>query len=207
MTAFAPQASAETAVDRLAEIYEASVASLRAALERFAVEGVVPEARLRESGAFVYPELRVLYGPDGLTPKVDRAFARFNQPGVYAVTVTRPDLFRTYLIEQLEPLIADYGAEVEVGPSTQEIPYPYVLDGAELPLGTLTSQELGRYFPTTHLAHIGDELVDGPVRRRSISSRTSSSRTTTATWTSSSALRGRGSRKATPTERCPAPAA
>jgi len=57
--------------------------------------------------------------------------------------------------------MADYGAEVLVGPSTQEIPFPYVLDGADLPLGTLTALELGRHFPTTNLAHIGDELVDG----------------------------------------------
>jgi AMP nucleosidase len=36
-----------------------------------------------------------------------------------------------------------------------------VLDGADLSLGGLTSQELARHFPTTNLAHIGDELVDG----------------------------------------------
>jgi AMP nucleosidase len=161
MKALTPQATAETAVDRLIEIYDASVANLRAALERFAASGVAPEASLRESGAFVYPELRVIYGAHGRSPKVERAFARFNQPGVYAVTITRPDLFRSYLLEQLGPLMAEYGAEVEVGASTREIPYPYVLDGADLSLGRLTSQDLARHFPTTHLAHIGDELVDG----------------------------------------------
>jgi AMP nucleosidase len=57
--------------------------------------------------------------------------------------------------------MADYGAKVEVGPSMQEIPFPYVLDGADLPLGALTPLELGRYFPSTNLSHIGDELVDG----------------------------------------------
>lgn len=160
MNVFTPQASAQAAVARLTEIYEASVANLRSALERFASDGVPPDASQR-AGAFVYPELRVSYKPNGATPKVDRAFARFNQAGVYAVTITRPDLFRSYLLEQLEPLIADYGAEVEVGPSTREIPYPYVLDGAGLPLGTVTPQELARYFPSTHLADIGDELVDG----------------------------------------------
>ncbi|HYQ00374.1 MAG TPA: AMP nucleosidase [Polyangiaceae bacterium] len=161
MNGFAPQASAETAVARLTEIYEASVANLRAALERFAVDGVPPEAEHRARGAFVYPELRVSYRPNGAPPKVDRAFARFNQAGLYSVTITRPDLFRAYLLEQLGPLIADYGAEVEVGPSTREIPYPYVLDGADLSFGTTTPQELARYFPTTNLADIGDELVDG----------------------------------------------
>src|SRR6478735_7819647 len=161
MNVFGPQASAQEAVTRLTERYETSVTNLRAALERFAADGVPPEAAHRAHVAFVYPELRVSYRPSGAPPKVDRAFARFNQAGLYSVTITRPDLFRPYLIEQLGPLIADYGAEVEVGPSTREIPYPYVLDGAAVPLGTVSAQELARYFPTTNLADIGDELVDG----------------------------------------------
>src|SRR3954470_17255060 len=158
---FAPQASAEAAVDRLAEIYESSVASLRGALERFAKDGTPPDAESRARGAFVYPELRVMYWPSGSAPRVDRSFARFNQAGVHAASITRPDFFRPYLLEQLGPLMADYGAEVQVGPSTLEIPFPYVLDGADLPLGALTPLELGRHFPSTNLAHIGDELVDG----------------------------------------------
>jgi AMP nucleosidase len=161
MDAFAPQATAQAAVDRLSEIYEASVAGLRAALELFAKSGQPPEPAAREGGAFVYPELRLIHRPGGTPPQVERAFARFHQAGTYAVSVTRPDFFRGYLLEQLESLMADYGAEVHVGPSTQEIPFPYVLDGADLPLGGLTSQQLARHFPTTNLAHIGDELVDG----------------------------------------------
>jgi AMP nucleosidase len=158
---FALQASASAAVDRLTEIYEGSVASLRGALERFANDGTPPDAASRQRGAFVYPELRVMYRPSGSAPRVDRSFARFNQVGVHAASITRPDFFRPYLLEQLGPLMADYGATVEVGPSTQEIPFPYVLDGADLPLGALTPLELGRHFPSTNLAHIGDELVDG----------------------------------------------
>src|SRR3954469_18127361 len=130
MKAFARQLTPEAAVDQLTVLYEGSVGALRAALERFATGARTLDPTLRQDGAFVYPELRVTYGPDHRAPSVDRAFARFNQPGVYAVTITRPDLFRPYLLEQLGPLMAEYGATVEVGPSSQEIPYPYVLDGA-----------------------------------------------------------------------------
>ena len=158
---FVPQASAEAAVDRLIELYEGSVGRLRGAIEQFAKDGTPPAPGSREGGAFVYPELRVMYRPSGSAPQVDRSFARFNQTGVHAVSITRPDFFRSYLLEQLRPLMADYGATVEVGPSTQEIPFPYVLDGGNLHLGALTPLELGRHFPSTNLAHIGDELVDG----------------------------------------------
>ena len=161
MDAFAPQPNAQAAVDRLREIYDVSVAGLRAALEQFAQSGAPSTSALRAPSPFVYPELRVIYRPNTAPPNVDRAFARFNQSGKYSVTVTHPDLFRPYLLEQLVPLMTEYGAAVEVGPSTQEIPFPYVLDGADLPLGALTAQELGRQFPPTNLAHIGDELVDG----------------------------------------------
>src|SRR5262245_39577038 len=102
MNVFAPQANAQAAVARLTEFYETSVANFRAALERVAADGTPPDAAARARGAFVYPELRVSYHPNGAPPKVDRAFARFNQAGLYSVTITRPDLFRAYLIEQLE---------------------------------------------------------------------------------------------------------
>jgi AMP nucleosidase len=161
MTVFVQQASAEAAVDSLANLYDVSVTSLRGAIERFATSGTPPDAASRQRGDFVYPELRVIHRPTGNVPRVERSFARFNQAGVHAVSVTHPDFFRPYLLEQLGSLMADYGAEVEVGPSAQEIPFPYVLDGADLPLGSLTPLELGRYFPSTDLGLIGDELVDG----------------------------------------------
>ncbi|MBZ4364459.1 hypothetical protein LAM67_25415, partial [Mycobacterium tuberculosis] len=78
------------------------------------------------------------------------------------ISLTRPALFRAYLTEQLELLLRDYPVEVEVLRSEQEIPYPYVLDGAaDLDLGGAKAAELARLFPTTQLAQIGDEVADG----------------------------------------------
>jgi hypothetical protein len=57
-------------------------------------------------------------------------------------------------------LADDYAIEVEVGPSAQEIPFPYVID-ASSGLGTLSPPDLAKHFPTTELALIGDELADG----------------------------------------------
>src|SRR5262249_48535836 len=81
---------------------------------------------------------------------------------VYATTVTHPGRFRRYLLEQLEPLVAEYGAEIGVETSSQEIPYPYVLERVEdIGRSGVTASELARHFPTPLLALVGDEVADG----------------------------------------------
>ena len=95
-------------------------------------------------------------------PVKQRAYAKFQGPGVYATTVTQPAFFRTYLLEQLNYLVRDYGATIEVGVSDQEIPYPYVFErGDELGRGAHSAAELAQHFPTPLLAKVGDEIADG----------------------------------------------
>ena len=149
-------------LDELEALYARSASALRAALATYLRNGVRPGADARLSGAFSYPELRITYAPEGAGPRLSRAYARLSQAGRYAVTVTRPALFRPYLLEQLSLLRDDYGAAVSVGVSQQEIPYPYVLDGADdLQLDGAQTTELARWFPSTQLALIGDEVADG----------------------------------------------
>ena len=149
-------------VDRLEAEYARSVEALRAALREFLGGGPPPDPRRRADGAFTYPELRLRWPRGRPYPRISRAFARVGLPGDYAVTVTRPDLFRDYLTEQLSLLQQDFQVEVEVTRSGQEIPFPYVLDGtADIELADRSSQDIARHFPTTELAHIGDEIADG----------------------------------------------
>jgi AMP nucleosidase len=153
---------AAVVVDRLEQEYRASVEALRSALKAFLAGGPPPDPSVRASRAFVYPEIRLTWPPGRPYPRISRAFARIGQPGRYAGTVTRPDLFRDYLIEQLSLLMQDFDVEIEVGRSDQEIPFPYVLDGqADIALADIGAVEIARYFPSTELAHIGDEIADG----------------------------------------------
>jgi len=148
------------AVDELAARYEEAVSALRGAVERFLRNGVPPSDD--ERAKFRYPRLRVTYRPDAPPPANARAFAKFAAPGVYSTTVTQPADFRAYLLEQLEPLYAEYRAEIEVAVGGQEIAYPYVFEtGDELGRGGATAADLARYFPTPSLAVIGDEIADG----------------------------------------------
>ena len=157
---FEPVATPAEAVDRLVMLYDQATQALRSAVERFLKAGEPPSPAVRAQ--FRYPELRLIYEPSGPPPVNPRAYGKFSEPGVYSVTVTQPADFRPYLIEQLGPLVSDYGAHIEVGVGDQEIPYPYVIEsGDELTRGGADAAELARYFPVPSLATIGDETADG----------------------------------------------
>ncbi|MGN6588921.1 MAG: AMP nucleosidase [Sphingomicrobium sp.] len=153
--------NANAVVDQLAAIYDESVANLRQALGRYVEDRAPPDARARKKGAFAYPELRIDYGGKGPVAAPPRAFARLNQPGAYATSIARPELFRDYLVEQLEHLNRDYDVRISVGRSASEIPYPYVIENSGIQVGDIGTGELSRFFPSNELVHLGDEIADG----------------------------------------------
>lgn len=157
--AFETCATPDAAVDRLEALHGAAIRALRTALDRVLAGGAPPDAA--ERARFRYPELRVTYAPaDGAPPRIRRAWAKFQAPGTYATTVTQPGAFRPYLLEQLRPLVAEFGATLAVGPGPREIPYPYVLDQGRVEATDGTGALLARHFPTPSLAEVGDEVAD-----------------------------------------------
>jgi AMP nucleosidase len=152
----------EQAIDKATELYEASCAKLRAALNAFVQTGKTPDPEARKRGDYCYPELRLRYNPDGPIPPVSRSFAKLSEAGVYATTITQPKFFRPYLLGQLKQIAADYKVELDVVPSQSEIPYPYALDAAQqVDAEETPPAEFARWFPTPGLKIIGDEIVDG----------------------------------------------
>ena len=158
---FRRAATPDDAVAALDALHKAATAALREALARYEATGEKPSAQQRAQ--FRYPELRVTYkaGGEELPPN-RRAFAKFPAAGVYTTTVTQPEDFRKYLLEQLNPLVDEFGAVIEVGPGGTEIPYPYVFEsGDELGRGKISAAEIARFFPIPQLAAVGDEIADG----------------------------------------------
>lgn len=147
-------------VDQLDTLFTAATTRLRDAIQAYVLNGTRPDSAARSDGSFAYPEIRVHYSGEENGPIPLRSFGRLTQAGHYVTSVTKPRLFADYLTEQLDLLIADYDVTVEVGAGRQEIPFPYVLD-ADMDLDDISATELARWFPTTELAHIGDEIADG----------------------------------------------
>lgn len=115
-------ATPQEAVDRLELLYEQARTALRDDLQRFFLTAQPPT--LEERALYRYPMLRVTYEPSKLPAATRRGYAKFAIPGIYSTTVTQPGEFRAYLLDQLQPLVAEYGATIETGVSNQEIPTP-----------------------------------------------------------------------------------
>ncbi len=154
--------SIEKIIDELEALYNAAVGRLRADVIAFGRDGTLPPQERRTDGSYAYPELVMRFTGGKQPEDRSRAFGRLNRPGTYATTVTRPRMFADYLTEQLELIGTDYDIDLEVRASRQEIPFPYVLDGAiGAELAGISPQTLAQHFPATELADIGDELADG----------------------------------------------
>ena len=116
-----PFTDADAAVARLIEIYERNTRFLRDSFEAY-VNGEVPSTRVRAT----YPLVRILISTHArLDSRLSYGFVA--GPGIHETTVTRPDLFRTYLIEQITLLIENHGVPVEIGELRRADPRPFCL--------------------------------------------------------------------------------
>ena len=166
-----PSQQTQNIINQLVTEYESSVKRLQTALAAYLKDKTAPSADQRANNDFCYPELIITYAGKTRASKSNLAFGKLEKVGTFRTTFTKPDLFAEYIGEQLDLLVEQYELDISVGRSSQEIPFPYVMDGsADLELGTISPNELARYFPTTELADIGDEIADGLLRVRGNSS-------------------------------------
>ncbi|CEA03321.1 AMP nucleosidase [Pseudomonas saudimassiliensis] len=152
----------EEAVDRLSALYDQAVGALSRSLKRYLRDRTRPSAE--ELQLFRYPELRLIWTGCDPAPSSVRAWAKVQVPGTYSATITHPQAFRSYLLQQLHPLTDEFNVRLEVGVSQQAIPYPYVIEqGDELAGSGVTAAEMARVFPSTDLAAATDGIADGLV--------------------------------------------
>ncbi len=149
----------EAALSHVAEIYAESIAALRAALERY-LAGDTLEAHVRAC----YPYARVR------TDTVARADSRLSYgfvdgPGVFETTLTRPDLFRDYYLEQFRLLLRNHHVGIEVGVSRQPIPLHFALaaehEYLEGSLDAMRRLLMRDRFDLPDLAAMDDSIANG----------------------------------------------
>ncbi|WP_119419395.1 AMP nucleosidase [Desertibaculum subflavum] len=155
---------AAAAVDRIAELYERNTAFLRTHFEAWR-RGAPLAARVR---AF-YPEIRIATATHApLDSRLSYGFV--SGPGLHATTVTRPDLYRRYLLEQIGLLIQNHGVPVEIGESREPIPVHFAykrdinLETEQLGQDWPSDRPLRDLFDVPDLAAMDDAIANGTHR-------------------------------------------
>ena len=149
--------NAEEAVDALEALYQRNTCFLTDAFESLAT--VRPASRFRsyypqvslETTSFGHVDSRLSYG-------------HVTGPGVYATTVSRPSLFRSYLIHQLDLLLKNHGSALTVSESDTPIPLHFAFgEGAhvEASVAEALDMPLRDIFDTPDLSITDDEIVNG----------------------------------------------
>jgi AMP nucleosidase len=166
MTCISPAAAepqvfddAEKAVDALITLYERNTAFLIEAFQALA-HGAPVKGRYR---AF-YPQVSIETTSFG---HIDSrlSYGHVSAPGIYTTTVTRPKLFRRYLVEQLELLMRNHHVPVIVSESTTPIPLHFAFgEGAYVEASgssALADHPLRDLFDTPDLNNTDDLIANG----------------------------------------------
>ena len=112
--------NAAEALEQVRSIYNGGLQHLRDAMQRF-VDGDSLPGRVRAC----YPFVRVhTHTVSRNTPPANAglSYGFVAGPGRYETTLTRPDLFNRYYLEQFRLLLENHQVELEIGTSTQPIP-------------------------------------------------------------------------------------
>lgn len=143
-------------------IYDSSVAHLRQAMQRYVAGEDLP-GHVRAC----YPFVRVQ--TDTVTRLTSVESARLSYgfvagPGRFETTLTRPDLYAKYYLEQFTLLLDNHGVELEVGTSNQPIPVHFSFADNEHVEGTLSQQRhqhMRNVFDLPDLTAMDDGIANG----------------------------------------------
>ncbi|MEI8324013.1 MAG: AMP nucleosidase [Betaproteobacteria bacterium] len=168
---------AHSALAQVQRIYGASLAHLRAGLQLF-VAGVdpldtAPGARpAAQRIRACYPFVRVhtdtvarLHGSD----LGHLSYGFVAGPGRYETTLTRPDLFGRYYLEQFQLLVQNHGVELEVGTSTQPVPVHFAFTEHDHVEGEMSAQRralMRDVFDLPDLSAMDDGIANGTFEPR-----------------------------------------
>ncbi len=149
---------ATAAVDRLTALYDQATAFLCDSFETV--------TQVAEDGTRIrayYPEVRFTTSSYA---HVDSrlSFGHVSSPGTFSATITRPDLFRHYLIQQIGLLIENHGQPVVIGTSDTPIPIHFAVTSEtaiNLPQEGAGNFILRDVFDVPDLSTTNDDIVNG----------------------------------------------
>ena len=148
----------EAALARVLDIYDHNTAILRDGFRRFSAGEVLPQ-RIRAH----YPFVRIT------TEKATHADTRQSfgfvaGPGSYETTLTRPALYRQYLLAQFKLVLENHQVPLEIGESSMPIPVHFAFPEGIHVEGSLDPDHLRSLpdvFDLPDLAAMDDRIANG----------------------------------------------
>ena len=155
---------AAAALAQVRMIYDQQIAHLREAMQRYVAGETLP-GHVRACYPFVRIHTDTVARAilDPLTAS-QLSYGFVAGPGRFETTLTRPDLYGKYYLEQFRLLLQNHGVELEVGTSTQPIPVHFSFaehDHIEGNLSAARRTLMRDVFDLPDLAAMDDGIANG----------------------------------------------
>ena len=167
-------ANAADALAQVQLIYGQQIAHLRGAMQRYVAGETLPghadsatNTPLRIRACYPFVRIHTETVSRKLQEAIDTAQLSYGfvaGPGRFETTLTRPDLYAGYYLEQFKLLLQNHGVELEVGTSTQPIPVHFSFaehDHIEGNLSTDRRTLMRDVFDLPDLAAMDDGIANG----------------------------------------------
>ncbi len=155
--------SAEDALARVQEIYAANTAYLR---DRFLAFTRGEQIKGRVHVGYPYAKLNV----DSCVRRDTRmSYGFVYSNGIFSTTLTRPDVFAAYYLDQFRQLIKNHEHPIEIGVSTTPIPVHFAWPGMMYLEGNLGPEQLAdirTHFDLPDLDYMDDSIVNSTFKYR-----------------------------------------
>ncbi|HVE52394.1 MAG TPA: AMP nucleosidase [Ramlibacter sp.] len=155
---------AESALAQVGTIYAQQINHLREAMQRF-VAGEAMPGRVRACYPFVRIQTESVV-PQAALENAGLSYGFVASAGRYETTITRPDLYANYYLEQFRLLLQNHGVPLEVGTSNEPIPVHFSFaehDHIEGNLPPARRMMMHDLFDLPDLGTMDDGIANGTV--------------------------------------------
>jgi AMP nucleosidase len=157
------------ALAQVRAIYNQQIAHLRNAMKRYVAGETLP-GHVRACYPFVRLHTETVARAILETPDIlQLSYGFVAGPGRYETTLTRPDLYAPYYLEQFRLLLQNHNVELEVGTSTQPIPVHFSFAENDHIEGAMSADRrmlMRDVFDLPDLAAMDDGIANGTYEAR-----------------------------------------
>ncbi|MFC5520687.1 AMP nucleosidase [Polaromonas jejuensis] len=151
------------ALAQVRAIYDRQIAHLRDAMQRYVAGETLP-GHVRACYPFVRLHTDTVARTPAAPDSARLSYGFVAGPGRFETTLTRPDLYGDYYLEQFRLLLQNHDVELEVGTSTQPIPIHFSFAENDHIEGTMSAARrllMRDVFDLPDLAAMDDGIANG----------------------------------------------